>query len=68
MESLLINIKNQSEKKVLLAFLKSLKMNYTRINQQQEDKALLKAMEKGKSKGRASKKQQHEFESWLKTI
>ncbi len=56
MESLLINIKNQSEKKVLLAFLKSLKMNYTRINQQREDKALLKAMEKGKSKGRASKK------------
>lgn len=68
MESLLINIKTPLEKKALLAFLKSLKMKYTKVNQDQEDKALLKAIEKGKAKGRATRKEQREFESLIKSV
>ena len=68
MESVLINIKSPSEKKALIAFLRKFKMNYTKITREQEDKALLKAMEKGKAKGRATKKEQQEFEGWLKSV
>ena len=63
----MVDIKSESEKKVLLAFLRSLKISYKRITPAQEDKALLRAMVKGKTMGRATKKQQQDFESWLRS-
>ena len=68
MESVLIDFKNSSEEKVLLAFLKSLKINYQKVNAASEDKALANAIEKGKPQGRATKREQAEFETWLKTL
>jgi hypothetical protein len=67
MDALLVDIKSESEKKVLLAFLKSLKITYKKITPAQEDKALLRAMTKGKLQGRATQKQQREFETWLRS-
>ena len=67
MDSLLVDIKSASEKKVLLAFFRSLGITYQKVTPAQEDKALLRAMTKGKLLGRATKKQQQEFESWLRS-
>ena len=68
MESVLIDFKNSSEEKVLLAYLKSLKINYQKVNASTEDKALAEAVDKGKQQGRATTKQQAEFETWLKSL
>ncbi len=68
MESILVDIKNSVEEKVLLDFLNSQKMNYTKIDLDKEEEGLLKAIEEGKKEGRATIEQQQEFETWLKSL
>jgi len=52
---------------VLTAFLKSLKINFENIYQAKEDQAMHNAIKKGKQSGRATKKEQQDFEAWLKS-
>ena len=68
MESVLVNLKTPSEEKVLLAFLKSLKIKYEKMNVTKEEKAIVVAVNEGKLSGRVSEKKQEEFENWLNSL
>ena len=68
MESVLVNLKTPSEEKVLLAFLKSLKIKYEKMNVTKEEKAIVGAVNEGKLSGRANEKKQEEFENWLNSL
>ncbi len=68
MESVLVELKSDAEKRVLTAFLKSLKMKFKNVSVDKEDLALGKAIDAGKLQGRTPIKQQKEFEQWLNSL
>ena len=61
---------NEKHKILLLEMARALKFKVSGIEltQEEEDKAMLTAMEEGKKGGRATKKEQENFEQWLKAI
>lgn len=61
---------NEKHKTLFLEMARALnfKVSGIELTEEEEDKAMLAAMEEGKKVGRATKKEQSDFEKWLNAI
>lgn len=64
METLILDV-NQSQIKVFVEMAKALNISYLQINEENEDKAILKAMEEAKDEGYLSEIEKSDFISSL---
>lgn len=59
---------NEKHKLLLLEMARALKFKVSGIELTEEDMAMLTAIEEGKKSGRATKKEQENFEKWINRI